>query len=497
MLSVGRSGFSATARAVANSSSRMFSSSLEQQDVVVIGGGPGGYVAAIKAAQLGLKTTCIESRGTLGGTCLNVGCIPSKALLNNSLEYERVSSGSLAKHGVKVGDVELDMEALLKQKNEAVKGLTAGVEFLLKKNKVTYVKGKGKFTSPNDISVELNDGGTQEISTKNVIIATGSEVTPLGGFEIDEVDIVSSTGALDIEKPPKRLLVIGGGVIGLELGSVWNRLGSEVQVVEFQDAIAAGADGEVAKTFQRLLKKQGMKFLMKHKCISGTKNAEGSIDVVVEPAAGGEQKTLQFDKVLVSVGRRPYTDGLGLEAAGVKVDKFGRVETNEHLQSNVPHIYGIGDVIEGPMLAHKAEDEGLVVAEAIAGQPGHINYDAIPSVVYTHPEVAWVGATEEQLKEDGIEYNVGKFPMAANSRAKTVGATDGFVKTLAEKDTDRILGVHIIHDQAGEMIAEAGIAVEYEASAEDIARATHAHPTLMEAVKESAMLATFGKAIHV
>jgi dihydrolipoamide dehydrogenase len=466
-----------------------------QQDVVIIGGGPGGYVAAIKAAQLGMKVSCVEVRGSLGGTCLNVGCIPSKALLNASHKYHEAKDGMFASYGIKTSGVEMDLPGLMSYKEKSVKGLTSGVEMLLKKNKVEYVKGFGKVTSPTTVEVALNDGGKKVINTKNIVIATGSDVVSLPGLKIDEETVVSSTGALALKKVPKKLVVIGGGVIGLELGSVWARLGAETTVVEFTDRIAAGADGEVAKTFQRSLEKQHIKFQLSTKVTGVTKGPNGVTITTESVGEGGVTGKLECDVVLVSVGRRPFTDNLGLKEVGVKLDEKGRVDVNEHMQTNIPNIYAIGDVIRGPMLAHKAEDEGLAIAEYLKNGGGHVNYGAIPSVIYTHPEVAWVGQTEEELKKKNIAYRVGKFPFAGNSRAKTNADTEGFVKFLADKETDKILGVHIMGSMAGELIGECVLAIEYGASSEDIARTCHAHPTLSEAVKEAAM-AAYDKPIH-
>jgi len=465
----------------------------EQFDVVVIGGGPGGYVAAIKAAQLGFTTACVEKRGALGGTCLNVGCIPSKALLHSSELFEEASNG-MAAHGVKVQGVELDLSAMLAHKDKVVKELTQGIEFLFKKNKVTYVKGHGRLAGSGKVEVELTDGGSQELEAKHVIIATGSDVTPLPGAPVDEERIVSSTGALDLKSVPKRLLVVGGGYIGLEMGTVWRRLGSEVTVVEFLDRITPGMDAEVAKQFHRLLARQGFTFRLATKVTNVERNAEGC-RVTVEPANGGDAETLDFDVVLVAIGRRPYTDDLGLGTVGVQVDNKGRIPVDERFRAT-DGVYAIGDVIEGPMLAHKAEDEAVACVEMLAGQQPHIDYDAIPAVIYTAPEIAYVGKNEEQLKEAGIAYKVGKFPFQANSRAKSVGKTDGFVKVLADADTDRVLGCHIIGAEGGTMIAELALAMEFGASSEDIARTSHPHPTLGEAIREAAM-AVQGKPIHV
>ena len=458
-------------------------------DVIVIGSGPGGYVCAIRAAQLGLKTACVEKRATLGGTCLNVGCIPSKALLQSSEEFEKARH-ALKDHGVMVGDVTLDLTRMQARKGEVVTANTKGVEFLFRKNKVTWLKGTGKITAPGTVDVD----GTA-YSAKNIVIATGSESVPLPGVEIDEKQVVTSTGALELEKVPGHLVVVGGGVIGLELGSVWKRLGAEVTVVEFLDRIVPGMDTEVATAFQRILQKQGIKFRLGTKVTGAAKSADG-VSLTMEPVKGGVAETLQADIVLVAIGRRPYTEGLGLGEAGVEMDERKRVKVNGHWATNVPGIYAIGDVIAGPMLAHKGEDEGVAVAEILAGQAGHVNYDAIPSVVYTWPEVASVGKTEEELKAGGIAYTAGKFPFTANGRARAMGDTDGFVKVLADKATDRLLGAHIIGPDAGTLIAELTTAIEFGASAEDVARICHAHPTLSEAVKEAA-LAADGRALHM
>ncbi|KAJ8507780.1 hypothetical protein ONZ45_g9896 [Pleurotus djamor] len=476
---------------------RGYASSSDPYDVVVIGGGPGGYVAAIKAAQLGLKTACIEKRGSLGGTCLNVGCIPSKAMLNNSHIYHQTQH-DLKKRGIDVEGVKLNLPTMLKAKHDAVTGLTKGIEYLFKSNKVDYIKGTGSFVSPTQISVQLLDGGETQVDTKNVIIATGSEVAPFpgGSIEIDEKKIVSSTGALDLQEVPKKMVVIGGGVIGLELGSVWSRLGAEVTVVEFLGGIGgAGIDEEVAKNFQKILSKQGIKFKLNTKVLSAEKDGD-NIVVKTESAKDGKQETVDADVVLVSVGRRPYTEGLNLAAAGVELDNKGRIIIDSQFTTSAPNIKCIGDVTFGPMLAHKAEEEGIAAVEYIKHSHGHVNYAAIPSVVYTHPEVAWVGKTEQELKAEGVKYVIGKFPFTANSRAKTNVDMEGFVKMITEKETDRILGVHIIGPNAGEMISEAVLAIEYGASSEDIARTTHAHPTLSEAFKEAAMAAS-SKPIHM
>eukprot|EP00252_Welwitschia_mirabilis_P019438 TRINITY_DN4509_c0_g1_i3.p1 TRINITY_DN4509_c0_g1~~TRINITY_DN4509_c0_g1_i3.p1 ORF type:complete len:518 (+),score=127.82 TRINITY_DN4509_c0_g1_i3:201-1754(+) len=469
-------------------------SSSEENDVVVVGGGPGGYVAAIKAAQLGLKTACVEKRRTLGGTCLNVGCIPSKALLQSSHMFHEAKH-AFPSHGVKLDKVEIDVPAMMAQKEKAVVGLTKGIEGLLKKNKVTYVKGAGKIVSGSEVLVNLLDGGETRVKGKHIIIATGSDVKSLPGITIDEEKIVSSTGALSLKQVPKKLVVIGAGYIGLEMGSVWGRLGSEVTVVEFAPDIVPTMDGEVRKSFQKTLEKQKMKFMLKTKVTSVDASGPG-VKLTVEPASGGDPSTLEADVVLVSAGRVPYTRGLGLEELGVKLDKMGRVEVDGHFKTNIPGIYAIGDVIPGPMLAHKAEEDGVACVELIAGKPGHVDYDFVPGIVYTHPEVASVGKTEEQVKALNISYKVGKFPFMANSRARTIDDADGLVKIIAEKESDKILGVHIMGPNAGEMIHEAVIGLQYGASSEDIARTCHGHPTLSEAVKEAA-LATFDKAIHI
>ncbi|GAA5989827.1 hypothetical protein JCM5350_002957 [Sporobolomyces pararoseus] len=464
-------------------------------DVVVIGGGPGGYVAAIKAAQLGLKTACIEKRGSLGGTCLNVGCIPSKAMLNNSHIYHQTLHDTKAR-GIDVGDVKLNLPVMLKAKEKSVSALTGGVEYLLKKNKVDYIKGLASFDSPSSIDVELLEGGKTQVQAKNVIIATGSEVTPFPGIEIDEKQIVSSTGVLELEKVPEKLVVIGAGIIGLEMGSVWSRLGANVEVVEFMGAIGgAGMDAEVAKNFQKILGKQGLKFSLNTKVISAEKK-DGKVHIEVEGAKNGKKSTIEADVVLVAIGRRPVTKGLNLEKIGVEVDNRGRIVIDSEFNTSAKGVKCIGDVTFGPMLAHKAEEEGIAAVEYIHSGFGHVNYGCIPSVVYTHPEVAWVGKTEEDCKAEGIEYRVGNFPMVANSRAKTNNDTDGFVKVLTEKHTDKVLGCHIISSVAGELIGEATLALEYGASSEDVARTCHAHPTVSEAVKEAFLAASSGKAIN-
>jgi dihydrolipoamide dehydrogenase len=463
-------------------------------DLVVIGAGPGGYVAAIRAAQLGLNVACVEKRSTLGGTCLNVGCIPSKALLQSSEHYTHARHG-LGAHGVKVGKVSFDLDAMMAHKDKVVEDNTKGVEFLFKKNKVTSVFGSAEIRSAREVTVTSDDGATRTLKTRNVLIATGSDSAPLPGVEIDEKRIVSSTGALALESVPKHLVVIGGGYIGLEMGSVWARLGADVTVVEFLDRITPGMDGEIAKTFQRILKKQGMTFRLGTK-VTGAESLKTKVKLTVEPAQGGDSEVIDCDTVLVAIGRRPYTDGLGLEAAGIKTDDRGFIEIDADFQTNVEGIFAIGDCVPGPMLAHKAEDEGVAAAEIIAGETGHVNYDAIPGIVYTWPEVAAVGKTEEQLKDDGIDYAVGTFPFSANGRARAANETDGFVKILSDAKTDRILGAHIIGPDAGTLIHEIVVAMEFGASAEDIARTCHGHPTLAEAVKEAA-LAVGGRTIHI
>ncbi|MGZ8361110.1 MAG: dihydrolipoyl dehydrogenase [Allosphingosinicella sp.] len=459
-------------------------------DVIVIGAGPGGYVAAIRAAQLGLKTACVESRATLGGTCLNVGCIPSKALLHASELFEEANHGTLAKWGVKVGKVELDLDAMHGGRLEAVNGLTGGIEFLFKKNKVTWLKGLARFTGPDAIDV-----AGIAYRAKNFVVATGSSVTPLPGVEIDQERIVDSTGALELARVPDHMVVIGGGVIGLELGSVWRRLGARVTVVEFLDQILPGMDGEVRKEANRLFKKQGFEIRTSTKVTGAAKSKKG-VTLTVEPAKGGAAETIEADVVLVSIGRRPNTEGLDLDKAGIQLNKQGQIEVDHDFRTAVAGIHAIGDVTPGPMLAHKAEDEGIAVAEILAGQIGIVNHEVIPSVVYTYPEIAAVGLTEEEAKEKGFEVKTGKFPMVANSRAKTNRDTDGFVKVVADARTDRVLGVHIIASVAGTMIAQAAQAMEFGATSEDIAYTCHAHPTHSEALKEAAMAVT-GKPIHI
>ena len=462
-------------------------------DVIVIGGGPGGYVAAIRAAQLGMKVACVEMRGSLGGTCLNVGCIPSKELLHASHLYEQ-AQGGFAKLGIKVEGVSLDLPRMMKAKTQVVTGLTKGIEFLFKKNKVDYVKGMGRILAAGKVAVTGADGSEQTLETKNIILATGSEAMPLPGVDVDEETIVTSTGALTLAEVPKHLVLIGGGIIGLEMGVVWHRLGAKVTVVEFLDRIVPGVDLEVAKEMQKLLKKQGFDFRLSTKVTKAERTTEG-VRLSLEPAAGGETDVLECDTVLLAIGRRPFTQSLGLAEAGVEVDQRGRIAVNGQFQTNIAGIYAIGDVIAGPMLAHKAEEEGVACAEMMAGQHPHIDYNCIPGVVYTHPEIAWVGQTEEDLKKAGRAYKAGKFPFIANSRARAVGDSEGFVKVRADAETDEILGVHIIGADAGTMIAEAVLAMEFKASAEDIARTSHAHPTLNEALKEAAM-AVAGRAIH-
>jgi dihydrolipoamide dehydrogenase len=466
----------------------------DNYDVVVIGGGPGGYVAAIKAAQLGLKTACVDMRGSLGGTCLNVGCIPSKALLHASELFDE-ANGGMEKFGISTGKVSIDVSKLMDHKDGIVTDLTNGIAYLFKKNKVDYVEGRGTVAAAGKVDVELNAGGTQTLNTKNIVIATGSEVAGLPGIEIDEKIVVSSTGAIALKKVPKHMVIIGGGVIGLELGSVWKRLGADVTVVEFMDRITPEMDGEVSKTFARILKKQGLKFKLKSK-VTAVKTTKTGATVSVEAAKGGETESIKADVVLVAVGRRAFTDGLGLAEAGINMTDRGQVDINDHFETNVKGVYAIGDVVRGAMLAHKAEDEGVAVAEIIAGFAGHVNYDAIPAVIYTMPEVASVGKTEEQLKEAGVAYNAGKFPFTANSRAKANSQTDGFVKILSSQADDKVLGAHIIGADAGNMIAELTLAIEKGITAEDVAYTCHAHPTESEATKEAAMAAG-GLPIHM
>ena len=465
---------------------------MDNFDLIVIGGGPGGYVCAIRAAQLGLKTACIESRGALGGTCLNVGCIPSKSLLNLSENFHKAKK-DFNQQGIEIEGIKLNIEKMMSNKNKSIQVLTKGVEFLFKKNKVTYIKGKGVLFSKNDIVVYENNKKTN-YKSKNIVIATGSAVTSLPGIEIDEKNIISSTGALSLNKVPKKLAIIGGGYIGLEMGSVWSRLGSEVTVIEYLDYITPGMDREISNEFKKILTKQGIKFKMGSK-VNSVKNTSTGVSINYTNIKDSKDETLDFDKVLVSVGRKPYTEGLNLTKVGIKKDSKGRIEVNEKLQTSIKNIYAIGDVIKGPMLAHKAEEEGIAVAEILAGQAGHVNYDVIPGVIYTSPEVATVGKTEEQLKQEKKTYKVGKFPFLANSRAKVNNETEGFVKILADSKTDKVLGVHIIGPHCGDMIAEMALAMEFGASAEDIARTCHAHPTHTEAIKEAA-LAVDKRPIH-
>ncbi|MEJ1161873.1 dihydrolipoyl dehydrogenase [Prosthecomicrobium sp. N25] len=462
-------------------------------DLVVIGTGPGGYVCAIRAAQLGLKVAVVEKRKTHGGTCLNIGCIPSKALLHASELFDEAGHG-FAVLGIKATP-ELDLPAMMKHREDTVRSNVTGIDFLMKKNKITAHHGTGRIVSAGQVEVTAEDGSKQVLDTKAIVIATGSDVARLPGIEIDEKQVVSSTGALELDKVPGRLVVVGAGVIGLELGSVWRRLGSEVTVVEYLDRILPGMDLDVAKQFQRLLEKQKFAFRLSTK-VTKVEKAGDSLKVTVEPAAGGEPQAIDADVVLVAIGRVPYTAGLGLEEVGVARDNRGRVEIDAHFRTSVPGIYALGDVVKGPMLAHKAEDEGVAVAEILAGQAGHVNYDVIPGVVYTMPEVASVGRTEEELKAAGIAYKAGKFPFTANGRAKSTRHTDGFVKVLADAATDRVLGVHIIAAGAGEMIHEAAVLMEFGGSAEDLARTCHAHPTMSEAVKEAA-LAVDKRPIHM
>ena len=465
-------------------------------DVIVIGAGPGGYVCAIKAAQLGLKTAIVEKRSTYGGTCVNVGCIPSKALLHAS-EMLMEAEHSFDALGVEVGKPKANIKKMMAHKDQVVEQNTKGLVFLMKKNKIDTYPGEGRIAGAGKVVVKGEDGKDTDLATRNIVIATGSDVAGIPGVEVkfDEKVIVSSTGALELAKAPEHLVVVGGGVIGLELGSVWARLGSKVTVVEYLDTILGGMDGEVAKQFQRMLGKQGMTFKLGAK-VTGVEKAKKGATVTFEPVKGGDAETVEADVVLVATGRKPYTAGLGLEEAGIALDERGRVKTDGHLRTNVEGIYAIGDVVVGPMLAHKAEDEGVAVAEIIAGQAGHVNYDVIPGVVYTSPEVASVGKTEEELKKAGVDYRAGKFPFTANGRARAMLKTDGFVKVLADKATDRVLGVHIVGFGAGEMIHEAAVLMEFGGSSEDLARTCHAHPTMSEAVKEAA-LATFAKPIHL
>ena len=464
---------------------------LDKFQVVVIGGGPGGYVCAIRLAQLGYKTACIESRGSLGGTCLNVGCIPSKNLLNLSENYHKAKN--LSELGIEVGEVKLNLEKMMKNKDKAVNVLTKGVEFLFKKNKITYFKGTGSFKSVNKISILDSEKKETIIETQKTVISTGSVPISLPGIEFDEKIIVSSTGALTLQKIPKKMVIVGGGYIGLEMGSVWSRLGTEVHVVEFLENITPGMDKEVSKEFMKILKKQGINFHMQTKVKEIKKNNKGA--TILTSSKDGKDQTMNCDVVLISIGRKPNIKSLNLEKIGIELDENKRVKTDKNFKTNINNIYALGDVIDGPMLAHKAEDEGIAVAENIAGQSGHVNYDTIPGVIYTTPEVASIGKTEEQLKESNLKYKIGKFSFMANSRAKAIDEVEGFVKILADEKTDKVLGAHIIGSHAGELIAEIGVAMEFGASSEDIARTCHAHPTFSEAVKEAA-LSVDKRAIH-
>jgi dihydrolipoamide dehydrogenase len=465
-------------------------------DVIVIGSGPGGYVCAIKAAQLGLKVAVVEKRETFGGTCLNIGCIPSKALLHASEVFAHASHG-MESLGVETGKTKLNLGKMMEHKDAVVKSNVEGVAYLFKKNKIESFIGTGKLLGEGKVSVTDADGKETELEAKNVVIATGSDVAGIPGVDvkIDEKVIISSTGGIALEKVPEHMIVVGGGVIGLEMGSVWSRLGAKVTVVEYLDSILGGMDADVAKQFQRILAKQGMEFKLGQK-VTGVETAGKGAKVSFEPVKGGDTETLEADVVLIATGRKPYTEGLGLEDAGVVLDERGRVRTDHHYQTNVPGVYAIGDVIAGPMLAHKAEDEGVALAEIMAGQAGHVNYGVIPSVVYTQPEVAAVGKTEEELKADGVKYKVGKFPFSANGRARAMQVPDGFVKFLADAETDRVLGAHIVGFGAGEMIHEAAVLMEFGGSSEDLGRTCHAHPTMSEAVREAA-LATFAKPLHI
>jgi dihydrolipoamide dehydrogenase len=463
-------------------------------DVVIIGGGPGGYVAAIRAAQLGMTVACVEKRGDLGGTCLNIGCIPSKALLHSSELYAEARH-SLSENGVEVGELELDLAKMMARKDKVVRDLTKGVEFLFKKNKVDYVRGVGSIPSTGEVFVELMDGGSEALKASSIIIATGSRPMSLPGIEIDEERIVTSTGALALSKVPKKMVVIGAGVIGLELGSVWSRLGAKVTVLEFLDHILPGMDREIGKQAQRVLTKQGLEFKLESK-VTGTKKTKSGVSVEYESTKDGAGSEVKANVVLVCIGREPYTDGLGLRELGVELDPGGFIRVDERFQTSVPGVYAIGDCVAGPMLAHKAEEDGVVCVEMLAGQSGHVDYNLVPGVVYTWPEIAGVGQTEEQLKQAGVDYRVGKFPFQANSRSRATGDTDGLVKILADTRTDRVLGVHILGPLAGDLVQEAVVAMEFGATAEDIARTVHHHPGMGEAIKEAA-LAVAGRAIHV
>ena len=467
----------------------------ESFDLVVIGAGPGGYVAAIRAAQLGMKVAMVEKRATFGGTCLNVGCIPSKALLQSSHLFEQAAH-DLGVHGIVLGPPKLDFAQLMKRKGEVVDATTKGVAFLFRKTKVTAFQGTGRIEKAGSVAVVGDDGAIKDtLSARNILIASGSDVTPLPGVTVDEKKIVSSTGALELAEVPKQLVVVGAGIIGLELGSVWRRLGSEVTVVEFLDRITPGVDDEITKQLQRALTRQGLKFKLGSK-VTRAETSGAGVTLTVEPAKGGAAETLQADIVLVCIGRRPFVEGMGLDKVGVKLTDHGRIAVDGHFQTSVPGIYAIGDVIDGPMLAHKASEDGVACVETLAGQKGHVNWDLVPSVIYTKPEVAWIGKTEEQLKASGVAYKVGKYPFTADPRSRANGATEGFVKVLADKATDKVLGVHIIGAEAGTMIGEAGMAMEFSASAEDIGRVCHAHPTVNEALKEAA-LAAWDKPIHL
>jgi len=463
-------------------------------DLVVIGGGPGGYVAAIRAAQLGMRVACVDKRESLGGTCLNVGCIPSKALLHSSERYAEARHG-LAEHGIEIEALRLDLGAMMARKDRVVDELTRGIAFLLEKNRVEHVRGLATIAAAGEVDVELRGGGTRRLRARHVLIATGSEPTPLPGVEIDEKQILSSTGALALERVPERLVVVGAGVIGLELGSVWSRLGAEVTVLEYLDHVLPGMDREIARRAQRVLSKQGLTFQLSS-AVRGAERSPDGVALSVEPAAGGEVRQVTADAVLVAVGRRPYAGGLGLDALGVRRDGRGAIEVDERFQTSVPGLYAIGDCVPGPMLAHKAEEDGIVCAEMLAGQSGHVDYDRVPAVVYTWPEVAGVGRTEEQLVAEGVDYKAGKFPFSANSRSRATGETDGLVKILADAHSDRVLGAHIVGPLAGDLIAEVVLGLEFGATAEDIARTCHAHPAMGEALREAA-LAVAGRAIHV
>ncbi|KAF6779424.1 hypothetical protein AHF37_01869 [Paragonimus kellicotti] len=479
-----------------NTAYTRYFSSKRNADLVVIGSGPGGYVAAIKAAQLGMKTVCVEKNDTLGGTCLNVGCIPSKSLLNNSHLYHMAHSTEMANRGIDVGSVQLNLSTMMKAKDKSVASLTGGIAYLFKQNKVEHVKGFGSIVGPNEVLVKKADGAEENINTERILIATGSEVTPFPGIDIDEQSIVSSTGALSLSKVPEHLVVIGAGVIGVELGSVWSRLGAKVTCVEFLGHIGGlGVDMEISKALQRILAKQGLNFMLNTKVTTATKSGD-SITVTVEGVKDGKSQTLQCDTLLVCIGRRPYTAGLNLEKVGIKLDEKGRIPVNEVFRTSVPSIYAIGDCVPGPMLAHKAEDEGILCVEGMQGGAVHLDYNCVPSVIYTHPECAWVGRSEEQCKEQGLPTKVGKFPMSANSRAKTNDEPEGMFKVIAHKETDRILGVHLLGPTAGELVNEAALAMEYGASAEDVARVCHAHPTVSEALREASLAAFCGKAIN-